>query len=150
MGLKAHFPEAGINMLLCRYAAQIEGRLFLSDAGLTEAPPNARSEWYIAGTIDLPIAQLRRGGWLRVVDAEGEPADPTLDVEIHVGIEAPEDDADAKRMARVNTKFRLPDVSGLGDGLYAWTVELGGKRASVPFTVEKERQADESEPPEGQ
>jgi hypothetical protein len=145
VGVKVRLPEVGINMLLCRHAAEVEGRLFLSDAGLTTAPPDARSEWYIAGAIDLPVGQLRRGGSLRVVDAEGEPVDPTLDVEIHVEEAAAESDANEENMARVNTKFRLPDVSGLSGGLYAWKLEMGNARALVPFFVAKERRADEAE-----
>lgn len=133
------FPSPAINLLLCRYATTVDNRLFLNDAGLVDAPPSSRFDWYIAGALDLPVAAIREGGQLRVVDDDGQVIDDeklSVDFRTEFDSDTDLDEVDSEAMARVNVAVRLPDVSGrIEKGIYAWRVSFGSLSGEVPFVV---------------
>lgn len=59
------WPPRAANLLLCEYAAVIDGTLQITRGGLIAAPPSG-TPWFLAGTLGLQRGDLQRSAELSI------------------------------------------------------------------------------------
>lgn len=122
-----------------------DGLVFIGGGGVRAAPP-ADQAWYLAGTLDVPIAAVLEGFKLRVIDSAGEPpvnsrgevTERGININLIVDDESAEEGGsgmDESTIVRVPVVLRLPgrDLLPAEAGIWFWEFSGDGIRELLPF-----------------
>jgi hypothetical protein len=118
--------------MLCEFA-RIEDTLTIIGAGITRFRPGA--SWSLAGVVDSDSEVLRAQPLTVTLTRNRRPVKGVPTRVLPLDSEAPGD-----ANVRLCWAVTLPDLADIEPGMYAWRIDIGGQRATVPFLVDQPNQ----------